>query len=539
MSRQPLPADTILGSGLDQYRIESVLGPGGFGITYLARSLRLDRDVAIKEYFPTEFAVRDGATTVRPLYGGGRDLFTEGLRYFIEEARVLGRFRHEHIVRLIGLLEQYGTAYMILEFEEGTSLKRWWQQLGRAPNQAEMDALLTPILSALSTIHGQRLFHRDIAPDNIIIRRSGAPVLIDFGAARQFARENSHTLGAIVKHGYSPPEQYTLDTKLQGAWSDVYSLSATLFQLMVGRPPDEASRRQLHDTVLPIEDHLDAFVRVQYRPGFLAGVNAGLALRPRDRPQTIEEWEPLLLGTVRAPRRDHFDDGERRGSQIGEQPTLLQPPPVRSIQVAPVVAQPIGANIPLGGAVPAPVEPPDASRFAGALQSLTFVAGAGGAAAFFWLGGVAHTGAWIGLAAFIGALWLFVTIAMMSHAARSRALANGFTTGTLPNMAALGAVALAGFWMPPFVLPTYWISAALLLVAGVFAAAPDSRIPGFGLGMISLGHLLVAMWLLVLQPFGTSGFMLVLGAGLLVLSLLCLRAAGMASSAAAQSRANL
>src|SRR5690606_34208553 len=144
----------------------------------------------------------------------------------------------------------FGTAYMVLEFEEGQSLKRWLQQLGRPPTQSELDALLEPVLSALETIHAQRLFHRDIAPDNIIVRPNGKPVLIDFGAARHFARENSLPLGAIVKSGYSPPEQYTLDTKLQGAWSDVYALAATMHHAISGQPPEEASKRQLQDNVL-------------------------------------------------------------------------------------------------------------------------------------------------------------------------------------------------------------------------------------------------------------------------------------------------
>ena len=221
MSRQPLPSDTILGKDSDQYKIDTVLGPGGFGVTYLARSLRLDREVAIKEYFPAEFAYRDGSTTIRSSGSGSSDFFNQGKRYFIEEARVLGKFRHEHIVRVIGLLEENNTAYMILEFEEGQSFKHWLRELGHVPDQDEIDAILEPMLSALEYIHGKGIFHRDIAPDNIIVRPNGKPVLIDFGAARQFARESSHTLGAIVKHGYSPPEQYTVDTKLQGAWSDI------------------------------------------------------------------------------------------------------------------------------------------------------------------------------------------------------------------------------------------------------------------------------------------------------------------------------
>ena len=283
MARQPLPADTILGKDSDQYRIDTVLGPGGFGITYLARSLRLDREVAIKEYFPAEFAYREGSTTIRSSGSGSSDFFNQGKRYFIEEARVLGKFRHEHIVRVIGLLEEHNTAYMVLEFEEGHSFKHWLRELGHQPTQADIDAILEPMLLALEYIHSKEIFHRDIAPDNIIVRPNGKPVLIDFGAARQFARESSHTLGAIVKHGYSPPEQYTVDTRLQGAWSDIYALSATMYQAVMGRPPEEASRRQLQDTMLPVEEHMDAFNRTLYHPSFIAGLNAGLILRPKDR----------------------------------------------------------------------------------------------------------------------------------------------------------------------------------------------------------------------------------------------------------------
>ena len=319
MARQPLPPDTILGSETDQYRIDTVLGPGGFGITYLGRSLRLDRDVAIKEYFPAEFAYRDGSHTVRSIAHGSSSFFDQGKRYFIEEARTLGKFRHEHIVRVIGLIEENNTAYMVLEFEEGLSLKQWLRNLGRRPTQRQIDALLEPMLSALEAIHAKGIFHRDIAPDNIIIRPSGKPVLIDFGAARQLVRGTSQTLGAIVKHGYSPPEQYTVDTRLQGAWSDIYALCATFYHVIMGQPPEEASKRQLNDTLLPIEDQLDDVNRQLYRESFIAGLDAGLQLKPRDRPQTIAELREIILdgADISAPRTDsiHDDRNRERGSR--------------------------------------------------------------------------------------------------------------------------------------------------------------------------------------------------------------------------------
>ena len=531
VSRQPLPRNTILGSGLDQYRIDSVLGPGGFGITYLAESLRIHREVAIKEYFPAEFAYRDGATTVQPLRTGGRDFFADGLRYFIEEARVLGRFRHEHIVRVIGLIEQFGTAYMVLEFEEGVNFKRWLQQLGRAPTQSELDAVLEPILSALDTIHSQQLFHRDIAPDNIIIRPNGKPVLIDFGAARHFARENSHTLGAIVKSGYSPPEQYTLDTKLQGAWSDVYALAATMHHAMMGRPPEEASKRQLHDTVLPIEDHLDPALLSRYRPAFLEGVNAGLALKPRERPATISEWRPMLMG--------HTHDGEvgvRGSSATSRSGTFDQGQPAshrhtgRAGQTGRTVTTDEPRTRPSrieGVAAPEPPRPASGGGLASAIQVLALAAAAVGGVGFFWFGGIAHTGSWVSTAVFIAALAGYILTGIVDLKARTGGPDPLPFDANLPNTAAAGALALAAFWLPPFVLPTYYLSAALLALAVLSWLAPRSRLVAGGLAVVGAAHLALALWVLVAQPFGTNSFVMLLAIGLGILAGLSMGAAGM------------
>jgi serine/threonine protein kinase/uncharacterized membrane protein YtjA (UPF0391 family) len=525
VSRQPLPRNTILGSGLDQYRIDSVLGPGGFGITYLAESLRIHREVAIKEYFPAEFAYREGATTVQPLHSGGRDLFTDGLRYFVEEARVLGRFRHEHIVRVIGLIEQFGTAYMVLEFEEGVNFKRWLQQLGRAPTQSEIDAVLEPILSALDTIHAQQLFHRDIAPDNIIIRPNGKPVLIDFGAARHFARENSHTLGAIVKTGYSPPEQYTLDTKLQGAWSDVYALAATMHHALMGRPPEEASKRQLQDTALPIQDHLDPVLLSRYRPAFLEGLNAGLALKPRERPATISEWRPMLMGHTHehdraAPRTDSHayrqapDQAAHRQTRRSGRAEAANEP----------FTEPRHAD---ATAEAGPIRPSSGGGVASALQALALAAAALGGVGFFWFGGVTHTASWVSTVVFVVALALFIATGLADLRSRSSG-PEPLPPGThLPNTAAAGVLALAAFWLPPFVLPTYYLSAALLALAALSWLAPRSRLLAGGLAIVCAAHLALALWVLAAQPLGANSFVMLLAVGLTVLAGLSMGAAGM------------
>lgn len=531
MSRQPLPRNTILGSGLDQYRIDSVLGPGGFGITYLAESLRIHREVAIKEYFPAEFAYRDGATTVQPLRSGGRDLFADGLRYFVEEARVLGRFRHEHIVRVIGLIEQFGTAYMVLEFEEGVSFKRWLQQLGRAPTQSELDAVLEPILSALDTIHAQQLFHRDIAPDNIIIRPNGKPVLIDFGAARHFARENSHTLGAIVKSGYSPPEQYTLDTKLQGAWSDVYALAATMHHALMGRPPEEASKRQLHDTTLPIEDHLEPVLLSRYRPAFLDGVNAGLALKPRERPATIAEWRPMLMGDAHGGHAHGNGSDNRSGAH--EHRNGLASAVHRHTRSTGRSDETGAAEEPrtqprLADAAPFPSSPSgeSGSGLASAVQALALAAAALGGVGFFWFGGVAHTASWGSAIAFIVSLGIFVAAGIVDLNWRSDGL-DPLGQGHLPNTAAVAVLALAAFWLPPFVLPTYYLSAALIVLAALSWLAPRSRLVAGGVVIVCVAHLVLALWVLAAQPFGANTFVMLLGIGLAVLAGLSMGAAGM------------
>ncbi len=533
MSRQPLPRNTILGSGLDQYRIDSVLGPGGFGITYLAESLRIHREVAIKEYFPAEFAYRDGATTVQPLRSGGRDLFADGLRYFIEEARVLGRFRHEHIVRVIGLIEQFGTAYMVLEFEEGVNFKRWLQQLGRAPTQSEIDAVLEPILSALDTIHAQQLFHRDIAPDNIIIRPNGKPVLIDFGAARHFARENSHTLGAIVKSGYSPPEQYTLDTKLQGAWSDVYALAATMHHALMGRPPEEASKRQLHDTALPIEDHLDPVLLSRYRPEFLDGLNAGLALKPRERPATISEWRPMLMGHTHDGASDARSAPSTRSGTRG-QGQAPDPASHRHTGRTGRTGSTVTADEPRthprrvdDAAASNPPRQGASGGLASAFQVLALAAAALGGVGFFWFGGITHTGSWVSTVIFVTALAGFIITGLVDLRLRSRGPDPVPPGAHLPNTAAAAALALAAFWLPPFVLPTYYLSAALLALAVLSWLAPRSRLVAGGLAIVCAAHLVLALWVLVAQPFGTNSFVVLLGIGLAILGGLSMGAAAM------------
>jgi serine protease Do len=293
--RLPLPAGTFLDG---TYRIVDVIGSGGFGITYLADDTSLETRVAIKEYFPEQFGIRDSSRGVRPSSQNHDATFRWGLESFVREARTLARFRHPSIVQVIRVFEANCTAYMIMALEEGKSFEAWLRGLGRPPSQGELDAIVTPLLDALEIMHVRDFLHRDIAPDNIVIRGDGSPVLLDFGAARRALAEQSRALTGIVKGGYSPQEQYATDARLQGPWTDIYALGATLYRAISGSPPEEATTRSIDDTMLSP----DAAAKGLYRPGFLRAIASCLEVRPSNRPQSIAALR-LLLAKDEAPLR--------------------------------------------------------------------------------------------------------------------------------------------------------------------------------------------------------------------------------------------
>ncbi len=197
-----------------------------------------------------------------------------GLDRFIEEAQTLAKFNHTNIVRVYRYFRANNTGYMVLHFEEGQSLKSWLKSLGRAPRQKELDAIVAPLLEALELIHKADFLHRDIAPDNIIIRKDGTPVLIDFGSARGEILAHSKTVSALVKPGYSPYEQYAETSRQQGPWTDIYALGATLYHAVSGKRPTDSPSRMVKDELIPArEAALSA-----YRPSFLKAVDHALAL---------------------------------------------------------------------------------------------------------------------------------------------------------------------------------------------------------------------------------------------------------------------
>ncbi len=276
------------GTRISSYEIRDVLGVGGFGITYKAYDHDLDRDVAIKEYLPTGLAVRIGdGTTVAPKSDGDTKDFHYGLKRFLDEARTLARFREPNIVRVITYLESHGTAYFVMDYEEGESLG---ERLKTAVTLAEgsIREIVVPILRGLSVVHEQQFLHRDIKPQNIYLRRDGSPVLLDFGAARQALGEHSRAMTGLVTPGYAPFEQY-LSSNKQGPWSDIYAMGATMYHCVTGIAPIAATERMaaIHDGDTDPLLKVSGLLSKRCSAKFLDAMMWMLAPAPRDRPQSV------------------------------------------------------------------------------------------------------------------------------------------------------------------------------------------------------------------------------------------------------------
>jgi serine/threonine protein kinase len=292
--RQALASGALVG---EDYEIERVLGSGGFGITYLARDKSLGIQVAIKEYFPASLAYRDAGATVSASTDANRESYDWGLERFLAEARTLARLRHPNIVRVSRYFKENGTAYMVLGFVVGQDFEAWLRSRGRPPTQKELDAIVGPLIDALEIVHAADVVHRDIKPANIYIQKSdGAPILLDFGAARQALSEQTRATAAFVSPGYSPPESHLNDPAEQGPWTDIYGLAATFYRAVVGKAPVQVVNRLSRDTYVPLSEQLDN--PGAYRPGFLAAIDKGMMLRREERPQSVRAWRGMLFGDL-------------------------------------------------------------------------------------------------------------------------------------------------------------------------------------------------------------------------------------------------
>ena len=285
MSVHALPDGTTLGS----FRIERSIGEGGFGIVYLAWDPALERHVAIKEYMPYALASREGETLdVGLRTEKDRPVFDAGLKSFVNEARLLARFDHPALVKVFSFWEANHTAYMAMPYYDGPTLKAALAALKRPASEEELRAWIAPLLEALTELHGEQCYHRDISPDNILLTAAG-PLLLDFGAARRVISDRTQALTAMLKPGFAPIEQYG-GTMLQGPWTDLYALAGVVRYAIAGRPPVASVARVVDDAQRPLaQTHAG-----RYSEGFLRAIDTALAVRPEDRPQDVAAFRALL-----------------------------------------------------------------------------------------------------------------------------------------------------------------------------------------------------------------------------------------------------
>jgi len=350
-----------IGTRLGEFELIKLLGEGGFGIVYLATDHSLQRRVALKEYMPSSLAARTGDSQVQVKSERYRETFEAGRKSFINEARLLAQFDHPSLVKVYRFWEANGTAYMVMPFYEGKTLRDTLRATPHKPDEQWLRTLLLPLTEALQVIHTEQCYHRDIAPDNVMmLAGTQRPLLLDFGAARRVIGDMTQALTVILKPGYAPVEQYAeIPGMKQGAWTDVYALAAVVHYAITGRTPPPLVGRLLNDTYQPL-------VKVaagQYSEAFLAAIDRALAVRPEGRTQSVTQLAAEMGLAHPAP------DGKTQlplpSEHLGHEPTVLLdalPPtevfvPTRVAAPAPAVAGPLTPPAP-----PVPAAPAAASK---------------------------------------------------------------------------------------------------------------------------------------------------------------------------------
>ena len=312
------------GYRLQEYELVRVLGFGGFGMTYLGFDHNLDKPVAIKEYLPSDIAIRTSDNSVVPQASEFQGDFAWGLDRFLDEARTLARFDHRHIVKVHRFFEEHNTAYIVMEYAEGETLSAYLKRKG-VLTESELKAILHPILDGLAAVHRADFLHRDIKPGNIVIRAEDrSPVLIDFGAARQAVGAKSRSVTSIVTPGYAPIEQYSTRGNQQGPWTDIYALGYVCYHALTGDVPIPATDRTHSDPLIPVSDRCKGRASHQ----FLAAIDHALQVDETARPQSVSEW------------RAEFGDTPVVDSQVVDPPELddtpvYDPSPVPAPEISP------------------------------------------------------------------------------------------------------------------------------------------------------------------------------------------------------------
>ncbi|MDR7268687.1 serine/threonine protein kinase [Pelomonas saccharophila] len=342
------------GTRIHDYRIDRVLGEGGFGIVYLATDVALERQVAVKEYLPSSMAARAGkGLTVLVKSAEHAETFAIGLRSFVNEAKLLARFDHPALLKVHQFWEENGTAYMAMPYYQGQTLKESLRQLGRLPTEKEVRAWLMPLLDALEVLHNEHCYHRDIAPDNILLTDHG-PLLLDFGAARRVIGDLTHALTAMLKPGFAPIEQYgDMPGVTQGPWTDIFALASVLYAAISGKRTVASVERLLNDQLQP----LSTVAAGRCGNAFLSAIDRALAIHPKDRPQSIAEFRTLL--TAHDTQAIDLLQLQALGLPTGEETVLLPDfDPTQMAPTAPAPAPREPTRTQPASPPPAPAQPP-------------------------------------------------------------------------------------------------------------------------------------------------------------------------------------
>jgi serine/threonine protein kinase/peptidoglycan hydrolase-like protein with peptidoglycan-binding domain len=353
------------GARIGRHEVLAVLGQGGFGITYRARDSQLNREVAIKEYLPTSLAYRADGTTVLPRSTKVAEDFTWGRDRFVAEGQTLASLHHAPgIVRVFDFLEVNGTAYIVMEMLHGDTLEARIKRDGPLGGEA-VERILWTLLDGLEQVHDAGFLHRDIKPGNILLDAHGKPTLIDFGASRAAMAGRTTAMTAIFTPGYAAAEQMT--SAKQGPWTDIYALSATLYNAIAGKAPPNAFDRMLDDEYEPLAKLAPAGIA----PGIVAGIDAGLAVRASDRPQSIAGWRTLL--SMASP-------GAADATQVASRRTI--DPAATVVARTPTIQPTRQPTVPPSPASPDPSPPATAKSraplYAGMAAALVLLAAGGG-----------------------------------------------------------------------------------------------------------------------------------------------------------------
>ncbi|MDM4764731.1 serine/threonine-protein kinase [Pelomonas sp. SE-A7] len=332
-----------LGTYLSEFELQSVIGEGGFGIVYRAWDHSLQRRVALKEYMPDSLAARTDGQHVAVRSEALRPTFEIALRSFVNEARMLAQFDHPSLVKVYRFWEANGTAYMVMPFYEGQTLKEKLRSLEGPPDEAWLMSLLDPLTDALSVLHAERCYHRDIAPDNImLLAPTGRPLLLDFGAARHIIGDMTQALTVMLKPGFAPIEQYAeVPHMKQGPWTDVYALAASVHFALIRKTPPPAVARLVSDSYKPISQQLAG----RYSERLLGAIDKALRFGPDQRTRSVAQFR-ADLGLA--------DLGAATTRPTEPTTTLLPSEPLPATQIlAPSEPLPATQVLPAGEALPA------------------------------------------------------------------------------------------------------------------------------------------------------------------------------------------